>query len=66
MGEVEKIEAQIESLPAADLARFRSWFLEFDARVWDQKIETDSLMGKLDKLLSEARTEFSAGQAREL
>ena len=66
MGEVEKIEAQVESLAAPDLAKFRSWFLEFDARVWDRKIEADSASVKLDKLLSEARSEFSSGKAREL
>ena len=66
MSEVEQLEKQIEGLSPEDLAKFRSWFLEFDARVWDQQIEADSEAGKLDSLLAEALAEYKSGKAREL
>jgi hypothetical protein len=48
------------------LAQFRAWFLEFDARLWDQQIETDLKAGKLDSLIAEARAEFKRGNSRPL
>jgi hypothetical protein len=48
------------------LAQFRAWFLEFDARVWDEQIETDLKAGKLDAIITEARTESEQGKARPL
>ena len=38
---------------SADLAKFRAWFLEFDARVWDAQIESDLKAGKLQGLIAE-------------
>jgi len=66
MSEVEQIERQIESLPPKDLIRLRRWFLDFDARVWDQQIATDSRAGKLDDLVAEARANYEGGKARSL
>ena len=66
MSELEQLEQQVLKLPPQDLAQFRAWFLEFDAREWDQQIEADLKAGKLDKLIAEARAEFKAGKAREL
>ncbi|MCI0624593.1 MAG: hypothetical protein L0387_23590 [Acidobacteria bacterium] len=54
MSEVEQVERQIEKLSAADLAKFRAWFFEFDARVWDAQIESDLKAGKLQGLIAEA------------
>lgn len=66
MSELEQLEQQVLNLPPRDLAQFREWFLEFDARVWDQQIEADFKGGKLDGLIAEARAEFKTGKAREL
>ena len=65
MSELEQLEQQVLNLPPQDLAQFREWFLELDARMWDQQIEADLKGGKLDTLIAEARTEFKAGKARE-
>jgi hypothetical protein len=65
LSEVEQLEKQIEKLSAEDLARFRTWFLEFDARVWDDQIEADLKAGKLKGLIAEALAEYKAGKARE-
>ncbi|MBX3303686.1 MAG: hypothetical protein KF693_15825 [Nitrospira sp.] len=66
MSEVEQLEQRISNLPPKDLAQFRAWFLEFDARLWDQQIETDLKAGKLDSLIAEARAEFEQGNSRPL
>ena len=65
LSEVEQLEKQIEKLSAEDLARFRTWFLEFDARVWDDQIEADLKAGKLKGLIAEALAEYKAGKAHE-
>ena len=66
MSEIEVLERKIESLSPEDLAKFRAWFLEFDARVWDAQIEADAKAGKLDRLINEALADYEAGKAREL
>ena len=66
MSEVEQLEQRIEKLSPEDLALFRAWFLEFDARLWDAQIEADSKAGKLNGLISEALADYRAGKAREL
>ena len=66
MSEVEQLELQIKRLSQQDLAEFRAWFVQYDARVWDAQIEADSKAGKLDDLITEALTDYKAGKAREL
>lgn len=63
---VEAIEHAVEQLPAAELAKFRRWFAQFDADAWDAQIEADAAAGKLDALAEEALAEYRSGQAREL
>lgn len=64
MSDIEQLERTVSNLSPKDLAQFRTWFLEFDARVWDEQIETDLKAGKLSALIAEARTEFDQGKAR--
>ena len=66
MSDIEQIEQSIQGLSPEDLAEFRAWFIEFDARVWDKQIEDDQRAGKLDKLVAEGRAEYKAGTARKL
>ena len=66
MSEIEQLEHTVSNLSLKDLAQFRVWFLEFDARVWDEQIEADLKAGKLDALIAEARAEFEQGKARPL
>ncbi len=66
MSEIEQLEKRIENLTPQQLAKFRAWFLEFDARVWDEQIEADAEAGKLDGLIAEALADYKAGKAREL
>jgi hypothetical protein len=39
MSKIEDIQKAEEELSADDLARFREWFEEFEARLFDEKIE---------------------------
>ena len=66
MSEVEQLEQRVSNLPPKDLAQFRAWFLEFDARRWDDQIETDLKAGKRDSLIAEARAEFKQNNSRPL
>jgi hypothetical protein len=66
MSEIEQLEQRIQSLSPEELARFRAWFLEFDAKIWDQQIEADVKDGKLDKLIDKGVVDFKAGKATEL
>lgn len=66
MSEVEQLEKRVEGLPPEELARFRAWFVEFDAQAWDRQIEADLESGKLDSLIDEAVADYRAGRAREI
>ena len=66
MATVETIERAIEQLPPEELAKFRRWFLEFDAAAWDAQIEADAAAGKFDALAEEALAEYRSGEAREI
>jgi hypothetical protein len=65
MTKIEDIEKAVELLSPEDLARFREWFEEFEARLFDDKIERDARAGKLDKLIAEARANHAAGRREE-
>ena len=65
MSKIEDIQKAVEQLSADDLARFREWFEEFEARLFDEQIERDLKAGKLDKLLAEARANSEAGLGEE-
>ena len=66
MMNVEKLESAVKRLPADEFARFRKWFLEFEAESWDRQIAGDLEAGRLDGLLAEALSDLKAGRFREL
>ena len=66
MSELEKLAERIEKLSPEELKRFRAWFGEFDARVWNAQIEADSKARKLDALVAEGLAEYEAGKTRKL
>jgi hypothetical protein len=65
MTKIEDIEKAVERLSPADLAKFRAWFEEFEAGVFDAKIERDAKAGKLDRLVAQARANHKAGRREE-
>jgi len=66
MTQLQKIENEVASLTVNDLAKFRSWFEEYDAEAWDKQIEEDVFSGKLDDLANAAIAEFKSGNFKEL
>jgi hypothetical protein len=65
MGCVKEIEEAVLKLSAAELARFRERFAEFDAEAWGSQIEDDVAGGRLDGLADEALEDFRAGRCTE-
>lgn len=61
-----EIESAVSSLPANELARFRAWFEEFDAALWDKQFEVDAKTGNLDALAKKAVADFKEGRFKEL
>ena len=63
---VAEISGAVRRLPKRELARFRKWFAEYDAAVWDRQIESDLKAGKLDVLIREAQRDHRAGRTKPL
>ena len=66
MSAVLELEQAVSQLPPKELARFREWFEEFDAKIWDRQFEEDAKSGKLDRLANPAIADFRAGKYKEL
>ena len=56
MMQLEQLETEIEMLPDEDFVRLRQWFAEKDWERWDQQLEFDVALGKLDFLIDKAMT----------
>lgn len=63
---VKKIEEEVAALSESELRTFRSWFLEFDAARWDDRLTCDVQAGKLDGLAAEALEQYGKGQCKRL
>ena len=63
LNEIEKAVAQ---LSVDELSRFRKWFEQFDAQIWDQQFEADVQAGKLDRIAECALADYQAGKFKEL
>lgn len=66
MQAVQELQSAVSQLSADELARFREWFDEFDAEVWDRQFEKDVKSGRLDQLAEQAIVDFRAGKCKEL
>jgi hypothetical protein len=63
---VEELTKAVADLPPDKLAKFRAWFEEFEAALFDAKIARDAENGTLDKFVAESEEDFRAGRVREL
>lgn len=63
MSKVEKIEGQVKDLSPDELRAFRTWFVQFDAEVWDQQIADDAKNNKLRSLAERALQDHAAGRS---
>ena len=66
MSRLESLESEVGRLSPEELRRFRDWFLEFDAELWDKQIESDARSGKLDGLAEKAKRDYDSGNTTEL
>ena len=63
---IVELEQAVTQLSKKDFARFREWFEEYEAKLWDEQIERDARAGKLDKIAEEALKDYRVGKATEL
>lgn len=66
MSNVKDIETAVRKLSREDLSSFRSWFADFDAKVWDKQFEQDVKSGRLDALAEEALHDLDKGRCTDL
>ena len=64
--DIKEIESAITQLPPSELAELAKWFEEFQAQVWDERLEQDMNAGRLDTLLEQAEQDFEQGQCKPL
>ena len=63
---ITELEKAVTELSEKELSRFREWFDEYFAEVWDKQIERDAASGRLDELLKEVDEEYNAGLSKPL
>ena len=63
---IQELKKAVIQLHPKDLVRFRVWFDEFDAQIWDKQFEADTESGKIDKIAEKALNDYRAGKAKEL
>lgn len=66
MGTVKEIEKAVSALPPEELAKFRTWFEEFDAAIWDKKFEEDARSGRLDRVAEGSVEDYRKGKIKPL
>jgi hypothetical protein len=66
MRHVDELERAVGELSPDELAEFRRWVVELDARRWDDQIEADVVAGRLDALGQEALADFRQGRTKAL
>ena len=66
MSTAEEIESAVVGLPPEELNRFREWFEQMDAALWDRQFEEDAAAGRLDGAADRAIRDFHAGRCSEL
>ena len=63
---ITELEQAVTKLSEQELNRFREWFDEYYAEMWDKQIEADAKSGRLDDLLAEVDEEYNAGLSKPL
>ena len=66
MNSVREIENAVRDLPEEELKRFRAWYEEFDAELWDRQFKDDVAKGKLDDLAAQALQDLNAGKTTKI
>lgn len=66
MSNVDELKTEIERLPSEEIAELSRWLAQKNWERWDEQIETDSAVGRLDFLIEEARNEKAKGTLTDL
>ena len=66
MIKLEEIEQAVSRLSPDEMAKFRNWFEERDARFWDEQLEHDAKSGKLDDMANQALADHNDGRTKKL
>ena len=66
MQNISDIQKAVSKLKGNELSKFREWFEEYDAAMWDKQFEADVKSGKLDKLAGQAISDVKAGKFKKL
>ena len=66
MTKLEQVEKEVASLAPEELAAFRTWFAEYDWKIWDRELEQDVAAGKLDRFAAEALEDYERGETTKL
>jgi hypothetical protein len=61
---IEDLKKRVQDLKPDELAEFRAWYEQFDAALFDAKIERDAANGTLDRALEKSEADFRAGRFR--
>lgn len=62
MTTVAEIRGAVKRLPRKELAKFRKWFAEYDAALWDREFEADVAEGRLDAVARAVLEDHKAGK----
>ena len=60
---IKELEAAVTELSKEELTTFTQWLEEYVAAEWDRQIEADARAGRLDKMITRAKTDYHAGKA---
>jgi hypothetical protein len=63
---VQELKTAITQLPSRELDELVQWLADYREDEWDKQIAEDSVAGRLDHLVAEAKREFEAGRYRKL
>lgn len=66
MSRVQQIAEQVRTFTAYELRELRDVLVEYEQKLWDEQIDTDSNAGKLDWLLDKALEDERQGRTTPL
>ncbi len=66
MMKLEHLQSEIDALADDEFAQLRRWMADRDWQRWDEQLEADVNLGKLDFLLNEVSEANEAGSLSEL
>ena len=66
MTTLAEIETAIKQLPENDIRQLAVWLQNHLNEMWDQQIETNLALGRLNNLIAKAEAEIAANRVRNL